>query len=96
MKTKKISVVSIMLASIFLLSMLAHAEILSIGAEGNDGINNIIREDDFIKLTATVSIANDPEITKDQVLWGPSNPFTSCEKVVTGYKCVARIPQTGT
>ncbi len=77
-------------------SAMVFADLSSIQAKGIDGVNNFIREQDFIAFKATASISGDSQITPNQVVLGSSNNFDTCNAAVNGFECSLRFPSNST
>jgi len=97
-KIKK-SIALFMIHLIMILTLylpIVFADLSNIEARGQDNIKNFIRQKDFIKFKATVSITGDSAITPNQVLLGSNLPFDVCKASVDGFECELRFPSNGT
>ncbi len=101
MKKTSLQIIALFCIELILLlpiySAVVFADIIRIQAKGTDGINNYIRQKDFISFIATVEISGDNDITPNQVRIEqppPSVEFDACtQNPNTGYfECTERLP----
>ena len=72
------------------------ADLDEINAKGSDGVDNYVKENDYVEFEATASISGDTEITPEQVWMGSKSEFDSCSIGATGYDCKLKYPTNGT
>ncbi len=73
----------------------AYATLSNIEANGSDGVNNYIKEYDYIDFSVEVYYNNET-ITPDRVWLGQNFQFSSCVAGINSYKCFLRYPENGT
>lgn len=69
-----------------------YAAISNIKAVGQDGIDNYVRETDYVVFSAGVYVNGDPVVTPDQVWLGQSYQFDGCSQASMGYQCSLQYP----